>query len=370
MINVGVIKQVSDQADTYKATVILTTDQMLSNPALQFDTPQVYNQVYGTLGLNQDYIIIQIILFGIAQKQTIWEYTFMVKLAKKGAKLDSIKGPPGEKGPVGPQGEEGPVGPKGDKGDPGNIYGPAGGDLADEYPDPLVAGLQGRPFSDDAPDLYYTPLWLGAIWTPTKLTLDMIDPAFTASLSGTSALEVGQSIVTPAFTAAYPRTPDSVILTDTEGSPPKDVSSTPTAFSSDGTFVKNSYGGFVTFSIEATEYTFSKTASFTVSWLQRVYWDAADIPVGYDEAFIESLSNYAIASSRSRTFTVTAGATQHIHYCYRDAYGTGTFWVGGFEGGFELAATVSVENAYGFTENYRVYRSVQPNLGTTTVTVT
>lgn len=44
--------------------------------------------------------------------------------------------------------------------------------------------------------------------------------------------------------------------------------------------------------------------------------------------------------------------------------------MGGFEGGFDLiTSTLSITNAYGVTQNYRLYRSTNPSLGATTVTV-
>jgi hypothetical protein len=125
MLNIGVIKQASDQVGTYRAAVILTSDQMLQNPALQFNTAAVYNQVYGTLGISKDYIFTQIILTGLTSaSRNIWEYTFSVKLAKRGTRLDTLQGPPGangDQGPAGPRGEAGPTGPTG----PGGV-GPTG----------------------------------------------------------------------------------------------------------------------------------------------------------------------------------------------------------------------------------------------------
>lgn len=189
--------------------------------------------------------------------------------------------------------------------------------------------------------------------------------------TGATLVEVGQSVATPAFTAAYQSGPaTSVILTDTEATPAQDVTATPAAFASTGTFTGAAYGNFVTFTLTATKGVTVDTATTTLSWGQRVFWDASSSAGPFNEAFIEGLANSALALTIARTFTVTAGVGAHIYYAFRSGYGTPTFYVGGFEGGFEqIAAAVPVTNANGFTENYDVWRSVQSNLGTTTVTV-
>jgi hypothetical protein len=69
-------------------------------------------------------------------------------------------------------------------------------------------------------------------------------------------------------------------------------------------------------------------------------------------------------------FTVTAGAGQYIWFCYPKRLGTVTFWVGGFEGGFQPVETVSLTNMNGWTEDYYCWRSTNANLGSTAVTTT
>lgn len=202
----------------------------------------------------------------------------------------------------------------------------------------------------------------------SRLTSDMILAAFTVSLSGGLVVEVGQSVITPSFTASYNRTPISVILTDSNGSPPKDVTSTPNSFTSNGTFVKNTVNATVTFTNTANDGNVTKTATTTYTWEQKKYYGVGTAGQT-TAAFILSLTG-VLSPSLANTFTTTAGSTQKIYFACRSAYGTPTFTVGGFSGGFNLVSnTISVTNLNGFTENYQLWESTNLNLGTTTVTV-
>ncbi len=199
-----------------------------------------------------------------------------------------------------------------------------------------------------------------------------IDPDFSISgfsLSSGSLIEVGDTLTNPAFSASYSLTPDSVTLQDNQGGSIVSLSSPFTSFSYTGSYTEATYNATVNFNLAATEGGVTDNDSVTKRWVQKVFW-GADVDGLNTEADIEGLSNEALATSRNRTFTVTAGVGEHIYYAYRSAFGAATFTVGGFEGGFELVSdSISVTNAFGFTENYTLYKSTNPNLGSTTVTV-
>lgn len=216
--------------------------------------------------------------------------------------------------------------------------------------------------------------WNGTAWAPRQLTLDDILPSFqiaSFSITGGTTREVGQSVATPAFIASFTSGPPTeVTLTDNDGTAPKDVTATPTSFSSDGSFTKNTYGATVQFTLTANKGSISRSSNLTVTWTQKVFWGVSS-STAIDEAFIEGLSYSALATSRNRTFSLSPGEGEYIYYAFRSAYGTPNFNIGGFDGGFvQVGEAVSVTNTYGFVDTYDVWRSAATNLGSSTVTVT
>lgn len=80
-----------------------------------------------------------------------------------------------------------------------------------------------------------------------------------------------------------------------------------------------------------------------------------------------------IQSGRAVEFTATANAGQRLAYALPvNGYGTPAFKDKntGFQAGFYLADTVSVTNRHGHTEDYNVWLSAHPGIGTVTVAVT
>ena len=91
---------------------------------------------------------------------------------------------------------------------------------------------------------------------------------------------------------------------------------------------------------------------------------------GVSTSIPENLSalTKVLTNNKEMTFTVTAGEGEYIWYFCPSRLGECNFNVGGFDGGFESLA-VQLTNESGYTEAYKIYRSVNANLGTTTVTV-
>ena len=105
----------------------------------------------------------------------------------------------------------------------------------------------------------------------------------------------------------------------------------------------------------------NKTAK--ISFVAPVYY-------GVGVEFEISAMTCKLQTSRSMSFTVSAGAGRYILIALPVALGVPTFKVGGFEGGFELVDMRELTNASGHAESYRLYRSTNAGLGSTTVSVT
>lgn len=218
---------------------------------------------------------------------------------------------------------------------------------------------------------------------------EMIRPGFNVSLNGGGTFEVNDVVNNPNFGLAFTRgidwTANVLSATLTDGINPLQVLSIPPPaayvmpFSySPGVFTSGANNFSVGFTLDASDVFTSDTGTAALRWQPRTFFFASSTdPVGatptdwYADLISKAGSGGAsqLDNNRNRTFTVTAGAGEHIYYVYPDSYGAATFTVGGFSGGFTLINTVSVENPFGNVQDYRVYKSNNPNLGTTTVVV-
>ena len=110
------------------------------------------------------------------------------------------------------------------------------------------------------------------------------------------------------------------------------------------------------------------TKSVVVKFVNRVYYGVKAAGT-LDSTFVKSLANKPLSDEKARTITVNSTSNTYIWYAYPAILGTSVFKVGGIEGGFEPAETVSVTNDSGSTEDYYVYRSTEKTLGLTTVEI-
>lgn len=113
----------------------------------------------------------------------------------------------------------------------------------------------------------------------------------------------------------------------------------------------------------------SATKTATLSFMYKAFWGAAASST-LNSAFVRGLSGNALTTTRVRNITVNAANNQYIWYAVPSSFGECTFKVGGFEGGFEPAQTVNVNDAGGTAVSYRVYRSTNSGLGNTTINIT
>ena len=110
------------------------------------------------------------------------------------------------------------------------------------------------------------------------------------------------------------------------------------------------------------------SAETPVHFTYGVFYGAAEAPAAYDETFVERLTKQ-LQLSKAASIDVVADNGKYIYYCVPSAYGTPSFAVGGFTGGFAKAATISVSNDYGVAVDYDIYRSTNANLGVTNVVI-
>lgn len=195
--------------------------------------------------------------------------------------------------------------------------------------------------------------------------------AFAITVPAGGLAESGSTVETVKLTYALNKAlaaPETLMLDD-GGEPvsvlddPSPIELTGLALSSDTTYTLTAADAGSPIHSPATA---SKAAN--LKFVNRIcYGVAASGTV--DSEFVNALANKVLSDTRKRTVTVNAGSGQYIWYCVPTALGACTFKVGGFDGGFEEAQTVSVTNASGYTENYYVYRSTNASLGSTTVQV-
>lgn len=107
--------------------------------------------------------------------------------------------------------------------------------------------------------------------------------------------------------------------------------------------------------------TASKSAS--VSFANQIYYGVA---TNLDN--VTSLTK-VLSNTKGRTITVNAGTGEYIVYAIPARLGNATFYVGGFEGGFESPIEQTLTNTSGYSETYKVYRSTNASLGSTTVEI-
>ena len=280
------------------------------------------------------------------------------------AKYDGLKwvidDNPGIPGPPGPTGPTGPPSPE-------KIL---AGDVTGHIESNTLYAIESIPITPSTPNPGDTLIFDGTnlVWQQGGSGAAITIISFTTPIN---ILELNNTLTTPTFNSSYSSTPTSVSLYDTDNITPVSVSTAnPGSFASTHSFTKSVHGNSVTFTIIVNKYSSYPTATTTVYWGQKIYYGVSTSAGPYNEAFIKALSNSNIQLNRNSTFTVNASGSNYIFYSFRSGYGTPTFTVGGFVGGFSLVSSaVSVTNAYGAVDNYDVYRSNVIGLGNTTVEV-
>lgn len=185
--------------------------------------------------------------------------------------------------------------------------------------------------------------------------------SITSFTNNKNTQEMGSTVTDVVLNWNYNKTPKTLML-DSES---LDVSLKTKTLS--GQSIKTNK----TFTLKATdERDAVATKTTAITFLNGVYYGIGDnLQIGsITNEFILGLTK-TLQSTKTKTFTVNAGAGKHIYYIIPSRYGTPVFKVGGFEGGFGKLGTVNFTNASGYAENYDVYKSSNAGLGNTTVVV-
>lgn len=122
-----------------------------------------------------------------------------------------------------------------------------------------------------------------------------------------------------------------------------------------------------TYTLTASDGKSNISKSLSITFLNGKYYGSKEVS-SYDSNFIQSLTK-VLTNGRTGTFTTTCGQGQYIFFAIPARFGTPSFTVGGFTGGFAKVDTIDYTNPSGYVESYDIYKSDYSNLGNTTVVV-
>lgn len=112
----------------------------------------------------------------------------------------------------------------------------------------------------------------------------------------------------------------------------------------------------------------TSTATQQVKFMWKAYWGTASSTTLTNDQILNNLQGQ-LTETATREITVNALTGQYIYYVVPASFGTPSFFVGGFEGGFNLVETKTVTNASGGSTSYNIYRTTNSGLGNTTVVI-
>lgn len=236
-------------------------------------------------------------------------------------------------------------------------------DLVLEYPDIIVKLIsQVDDLSTVGEDMNALQQRVGALESKVAdLMYKRIEISSFSNNIGT--VEIGSTVTEVAFDWALNKVPTSVILEVGSEGINQETGTT-------GSYVLTgqSINKDTTFNLSASDERGALAKSSTTVYFRNgVYHGVGTIE---DVIGVDSLAlSKTLTNTKGKTFTANAGAGQYIWYVLPSRLGECNFKVGGFDGGFTLHATAEYTNSSGYTEEYYYYRSINAELGSTTVTV-
>lgn len=203
----------------------------------------------------------------------------------------------------------------------------------------------------------------------TDGTLKIYKPIAVNSFSHNNSIqEIGSNLPSSLFSWNFSKAPSSAAIVNQSTKQSMPVN----AQAGQATMLFNTpLTSTTTFRISATD-AHNKTASkdATIYFYHGKYYGVSEISSAeyIDSAFIQKLTKQLV-SGRTGKFSVNAGNGQYIYFAIPSSFGTPVFFVGGFEGGFDLIKTLEYTNPSGGKATYNVYRSTNASLGSTEVEV-
>lgn len=196
--------------------------------------------------------------------------------------------------------------------------------------------------------------------TIEKQIADLLYNAITITdfTNNVKTARIGQTVTAVTFSWAFSKDPVTVKLCDANGNTIEEPD-----VDSEGTTLPVSVKANTSWVLTATDERGAvATDSTGITFLHGVYYGVGATRTAYDSDFINALA--VDWRTNKRPSVTLSPSNEHIYYCLPTWMGACSFSVGVLPGGFELADTIAHTNAYGNTQTYYVYRSVEALAGT------
>lgn len=216
----------------------------------------------------------------------------------------------------------------------------------------------------------------GTLSSPYVVALSSSSPlAITGFSSGAIVnVELGYSIINPAFVCTYSGTPTSASITNTDSiSSPTTLTSPFTSGTVTGTFVHTTVTT-TTFTLHASDGTTSPTATCAAEWLPRIFGGVgatgatSSVTASGTTAVLSTSDVLASAGLGAEVVGETFGpftpSAQCVYLLLTGGSHTFTDAISGFPFAFNAPTTVTFVNAHGVTITMYLYQSTNPLTGT------
>lgn len=225
--------------------------------------------------------------------------------------------------------------------------------------------------------------WDGTKWVPQAFNFSfaMTILSFSSNQTATQLIGSGtwKGIAGITFTASYNNPPPngaSVAISGTGGvSWAGGQLAFTTPFTSKATVDTTAYPSTkdttIVFTLTALDGATQRTATDTITFRNNVHYGVSTKASGYTSSDVTGLAGSTLTNNQNQSVALSPSGTQYLIFAFPSSYtsisATG-FLFNSVTCPFEAFETVSVTNSAGFTENYKVYRSTNLNLGSSTLT--